>query len=137
MVEFIKDGELKTVHVRNSLNYGCFEIQGEFNSGVSQTVPDQALSVRQILERYARGLPLGGQRVPTFDEDDDLPDFRTLDLSEREEYKARYGEELEQLKNKFKSYGKKSMEGISEKARPSLEGNSVGTEGNVETAKPV
>lgn len=52
-------------------------------SGVSMTVPDQALSIREILQRYTRGMPLGGGRPPVFDEDEEyLPDPRTLDLTE-------------------------------------------------------
>lgn len=112
MIEFLVDGVLHTVVVRNSLNAGCIPVVGEKNSGISLTVPDQALSVRQILERYARGLPLGGQRTPVFDEDDDLPDVRTLDLSERQEMRERYVEELGELTKKIRENEKKSLETV-------------------------
>lgn len=34
------------------------------------------------MERFARGLPLQGVKVPTYDPDDESPDPRGLDLSE-------------------------------------------------------
>lgn len=68
---------------------------------LSQTQPDQTFTVRQILERHARGLPLGGvdmtydsETDPFFHEDQSPgTDPRTLDLSERIE-NAREAREL-------------------------------------------
>lgn len=77
------------------------EVIGEINNLPSETVPDQTLSVKEIMVRYARGLPLEGQRVPIWNgEDDDMPDPRTLDLSERQDFAEQAKEELKQLKNK-------------------------------------
>lgn len=69
----------------------------EVNDLPSLTVPNMALSIRQILDRYARGLPLGGQRLPVYDEDNDLPDIRTLDLVDRAELADHYRAELEAI----------------------------------------
>ena len=47
----------------------------------SMTIPDQTMSLRQILDRYARGLPIAGVKVPQFDDGEiEMPDPRTLDL---------------------------------------------------------
>lgn len=88
--------------VKNSLNYSYFPPYYEVNEGVSLTVPDQTLTVSQILERYTRGLPLGG-KVPIYDEEDTLPDVRTLDLAERQELREQYEEELSLIRRR-KSY---------------------------------
>lgn len=68
--------------------------------GPKQTVPDQSLSIKEILDRYARGLPLGGQRIPVYEPDNDLPDPRTLDLAERQELAERYTAELLELRER-------------------------------------
>lgn len=53
--------------------------------GASATIPDQTMSIREIMERYARGLPFTSAKTPIYDIDDDSPDIRTLDLSEIED----------------------------------------------------
>lgn len=59
-----------------------YDTIGEVNNGISETVPNQALTVRQILERYASGtiMPISFERE--FSED--LPDLRFMDISELE-----------------------------------------------------
>ncbi len=77
------------------MNAKTFEKSYEHNYGPSLTIPDQTLSIRQILERHSRGLPLDGWKVPIWDgEDNDLPDIRTLDLAERQELAHLYQQEL-------------------------------------------
>lgn len=87
---------------RNIINYE--EYKGEINTQVSQTIPDQAMSIKEILERYARGLPIE-QFKPNYDddgvtEDDYLPDPRTLDLAERQEFAEQYRQEIYELSQK-------------------------------------
>lgn len=67
---------------------------------VSKTLPDQTMSIKELLDRQARGLPLAGQRVPIYEPDSDLPDPRKLDLAEREELALSYAEELKTLKER-------------------------------------
>lgn len=85
---------------RSILNLHLYRQRGEVNTEPSLTVPDQTMSVREILIRYARGLPIGGSRQPVFDEDDDMPDPKTLDLVERQELSMKYSEELSAIRNK-------------------------------------
>lgn len=76
----------------------------ETNNQPSETIPDQTMSIRTILDRYARGLPTTGQLNGTYqegDEFDDMPDPRILDLSERQEYKEIFKDELEGIKKKI------------------------------------
>lgn len=82
--------------VKNSLNASTFDKKYEKNTSPSMTVPDQTMGLREILERYTRGLPINGN-VPIYDEDDDLPDPRTLDLSERHALAQSYKNELSEI----------------------------------------
>lgn len=86
---------------------------GEVNKEPSMTVPDQTMSLREIVRRYAAGLPINGVKIPLYDEnpeDDVLPDPRTLDLAEREEMALQYAEELALLKEKYQLQTKAGKE---------------------------
>lgn len=91
--------------------------EGERFTQPSLTVPDQTMSIREILNRYARGLPVGGSRIATFDEDDDLPDIKTLDLTERQELADQYEAEMLSLRSPKAKKPKKD----SDAAKPLLE----------------
>lgn len=74
--------------VQNSLNYDPADWPGEKNTMPSLTIPDQAMSIQEILRRFAQGLPLGGQKVPLYDEDlpFDAQQFQKMDLADKAEY---------------------------------------------------
>lgn len=75
---------------------------------VSKTVPNQAISVREIIRRFQQGLPLEGviSKKPVFEGEEDIPDFRKMDFTEVEEYKNHladvYTKYQEDLKDKQK-----------------------------------
>jgi hypothetical protein len=82
------------------LNYK--EYKGQVNKQKSLTVPDQALSIKEIMNRFARGLPIE-QFKPLYDENIDedseyLPDPRTMDLAERQEFKEQILQEFETIR---------------------------------------
>lgn len=69
----------------------------------SETIPDQSLTMRQILDRYAKGLPLDA-KTPEWHDDDEfnpLPDVRTLDLTEKQELLQSAKDELQTIKTKI------------------------------------
>jgi len=86
--------------VKNSLNANTFEKKYKIFTQPSMTVPDQSMSIKTILERYARGLPVGGRLDEYYDEEDDLPNPLTLDLAERQELEEVYKFELNEIQNK-------------------------------------
>ena len=86
--------------VKNSLNANEFEKNYKIFTQPSQTVPDQSMSIKTILERYARGLPVGGRLDEYYDEEDTLPNPLTLDLAERQELEEIYKFELNEIQNK-------------------------------------
>lgn len=70
----------------------------------SQTIPDQSLSIVDIMRRSASGLPLVGQKIPIYNgEDVDHPDLTKMDLAEREAYIKSQEMELRDLQLKIKS----------------------------------
>jgi hypothetical protein len=88
--------------IKNSLNANEFAKNYKKFTLPSLTVPDQTMSIRTILERYARGLPVGGRLDEYYDEDNDLPDPRTLDLAERQELAELYTNEINEIKSRKK-----------------------------------
>ena len=91
---------------KSYLNKKDHRFTGEVNNLPSETIPDQSMSIRTILERYSRGLPISGERTPIWQQGEDyndLPDPKTLDLSERQEYAELYQQELKDLKKSWKS----------------------------------
>lgn len=67
---------------------------------VSQTVPDQSMSIREILQRHARGLPLGGNPNPPvyYGEESELGEiaqsYRHMDLADQEDFIANHKRKL-------------------------------------------
>lgn len=74
----------------------------ERGGGLSMTVPDQSLSVKEIMFRYSKGLPIGGERVPIYHgEDEFLPDYAFLDLAEQEDLKRATADEIAEYRKKL------------------------------------
>lgn len=96
----------------------------ERGGGISLTVPDQTMSIKEIVRRFASGLPVTGVRVPMFNEEEDLPDWEGLDLAERQillEENADYIEKLEKDQALLQSQIRKQKEDEKEKAKSKLD----------------
>lgn len=84
---------------QNIINYE--QKPGKKFTQPSQTIPDQSLSVRTILERYASGLPINGSKSPIFEQTDEPTkgiNPRTLDLVDIQQMQIDNKEEIERLK---------------------------------------
>lgn len=89
--------------VRNMFNASEFN-DDEINEEPSVTIPDQSMSVRELLTRYANGLPLGGVKEQIYEgEDGDGIDPRRLDLAERQELEISARQELAEIEERLKS----------------------------------
>lgn len=87
--------------IKHSMNANTFPKKYEKNYGQSMTIPDQTMSIRTILDRHSRGLPIDGIKTPIYDgEDNDLPDWRRLDLAERQELSYLYKQEIQDIKSR-------------------------------------
>ncbi len=78
-------------------------VPGEINDLPSETIPDQAMSMKEILIRYSRGLPMEGARIPVYNGEEDLPDPRTMELTDRMDYTEYAKNEIKKLRNDKKS----------------------------------
>lgn len=102
--DYLEPQVINMQRVRTPLNYHTFPRQLEVNTLPSETVPDQTMSIREILERFAKGLPVNGAKVAYYDDEDDesLPDPRTLDLADLQALKEEYKNELLTIQQKIK-----------------------------------
>lgn len=97
--------------IRTPYNSRTFPKKYESVFSPSLTVPDQSLTMRQILERYHRGLPLTDVKTPIYEVNDDSPldewsgvNPATLDISE---HQAIYDARMAELNNIKASLDKK------------------------------
>lgn len=84
-----------------------FPHSGEQNNLPSKTVPDQTLTMQEILTRYARGLPISNGKQPIYHGEEEMPDFRTMDLVEIQEYKEEVQARIQEYKNDLENKTKK------------------------------
>lgn len=84
-------------------------ITPEKNYGLSKTIPNDTMSIKTIMERYARGQSVGGApKVQVYESVDDedfstyVPDPRTLDLADVEQMKRETREYIDELNDKTK-----------------------------------
>lgn len=98
--------------VKNYMNRENFPKKYKAFTMPSETIPDQTMSMREILDRHARGLEVP-TNIPIFEKeadiDDIMPDPRTMDISERQEYVRQAKEELNQIKEKLNKKTKKPV----------------------------
>ena len=91
-------------NIKNSGNAQDFPYIGEVNNQPSETVPDQTMTMREILTRYAKGLPIDGAKTPLWEDGEGFAkDPDTLDLAEREELATQAREELQQINERIKA----------------------------------
>lgn len=90
--------------IKTSLNAHTFETKGQVNNEPSQTIPDQSMSLRELIIRYAKGLPLEGARTPIWEGEEGYEvDPETLDLAEREELAEKARQELQEINERIKN----------------------------------
>ena len=88
--------------VFNALNASEREKNYRVFTQPSQTVPDQTMSIKEIIHRYAQGLPIGGGLDPIYEEEDSNGiNPRTLDLVDLQQIKEHNKKNISELKDKF------------------------------------
>lgn len=87
--------------IRTPYNHETYRAEKRYerNDQPSLTIPDQTLTIPEILRRYARGIPLDSiVKLPIYDGEDIYnPDMRTLDLTEQAELIEQRSQELKKL----------------------------------------
>jgi len=88
--------------IKNHLTYSVEDRQQERNTQPSKTIPDQTMSVQEIMDRFARGLPIDGAKLAIYHgEEDDMPDLERMDLSEKHELLEAARKEVEEQRKKL------------------------------------
>lgn len=91
---------------KTQYNANEFPKQYEAGGGISRTIPDQGLTVPQIMERNRRGLSIPQAKALEYTHDENgealtpegnMPDLSKLDLAEIQELKAQAADQVQQL----------------------------------------
>lgn len=116
-----------------------FELQiqdKETPLGVSETVPNQSISLTEMLRKHIAGVAPAVQHTPQYDDDAnfdsaDYTKINSLDLSEKDEIRQALSEDIHQMKERLKPKPKPKP---TETATPKKEGEGGTT---TTTEKPV
>lgn len=83
----------------------------------SLTVPDQSMTIQEIMRRHARGLPVGGAKNPIYEavenagfDDEKMPDLSKMDFAEKEEFLDSINRELVEIKSRVNKERKERLE---------------------------
>lgn len=117
-----------TVHAREK-NY-------EPGGGEDKTIPDQTMSMREILDRYAKGISIGGAKEPIFDEDGNESsgiNVKKLDLVDLQELQMENNRKIKSITNEIKNRKelRKAVEEAEKVAKQSVKNVANGEEQNV------
>lgn len=82
--------------------YNSLPEEGEVNVLPSETVPDETMSIGEILKRFSTGnMPDVSQRQPEYYGDEfDIPNLATLDISERQQWANQIKATIEESRNR-------------------------------------
>ena len=95
---------------KTASNARYYPVIGEINNEPSMTIPNQAMTVRELMIRFASGLPLKGQKVPIYEGDEEIPDIDKMELIEREEYYLELKKQREEVEERVKQRRIKAKE---------------------------
>lgn len=89
--------------IYSQLDYNHEDQKYEVNNQPSQTVPDQTMSIREIIDRFANGGVIE-QFTPYYGEEEDfnelLPNTYKMDLADRQAYAEQFAEEFKEFQEK-------------------------------------
>lgn len=79
-----------------------FKTQMERNHLPSLTIPDQSFTIKEILDRFARGLSFNGAKVPVYNGEEEIPNVARMDLADIEDMKAAIQSEIDFKKEELR-----------------------------------
>lgn len=88
------------IKLRTSDNYEQSPEDHEHPYGVSETVPDQSMTVLELLDRHQRGLPIK-QNLNGYYSEDDLINIKTLDLVEIQDMRENLASQTKHLRKQL------------------------------------
>lgn len=79
------------------------------DDNISETVPDQSMTIRDLLDRHQRGIITHvNEKTPFYDENVRYPDPRGLDLVDVQEMRKALRQEIEENQLKLADYAKET-----------------------------
>lgn len=96
--------ETQQSKVHTSMNYE--PKKGKTFSQPSQTIPDMTMSMRDIIDRHAKGMPMEIGKSPIFHEEETEQkgiNYKTLDLAEIEIIAKEHKENMDNLWNQYEA----------------------------------
>lgn len=104
---------ISTPLIRTPLNSKHFPKNYEVNKLPSKTQTNQSLTIREILDRYAKGMPLDVERKIYFDENEtsfDFDSYKRLDISEQQELISLSKQAVKETQDKLFQENKKKRD---------------------------
>lgn len=80
---------------------------GEINDEPSMTVPGETMSLRDMLDRFARGMALPPRPEPYYNEQQQLPNLNAMDLVDRHDYLQNQKQIVDSLRQQYEEENKK------------------------------
>lgn len=93
--------------VLNMLNYHHSFNESEKGGGISQTIPEQTLSIRELLQRHQAGIPIDLRTDGMFNEDEDdeiYSNLKTYDLTELRDLRNEMDEAIKKAQHERAQY---------------------------------
>lgn len=81
----------------------------------SMTIPNMAMTPRELIIRFASGLPLEGSKTPIYEGEMDLPDIDKMDIIERDEYYQELKRQRQEVEDRVKDSRTKAEKAKMEK----------------------
>lgn len=106
----------------NPVNFVLLPEHCEHPDPVSVTVPDESYSIRDLLEKFSRGVDPGVMRSPSYDSDAshesvDLEKLRDSDLVDREEYSSHLSTVIKSQSHELKAIDSAAKQSALDKAK--------------------
>lgn len=91
--------------IKTSLTARYYPKKYEVNTQPTKTIPDQTMSLKTILDRFARGIPMNVGKTPIYENDENALgiDIRTLDLADKERIKDANQANIQNLRTQLEA----------------------------------
>lgn len=96
--------------IKTNGNAQYFPFEGEVNKEPSLTIPNAAMTVRELLIRFAAGMPVTAGKVPLYEGDHDEPDIDKMDHVELHNYYKELSERRSEATDRVKKARAKAEE---------------------------
>lgn len=101
---------VENVMVWTALNARKREKDYEKNTGVSDTIPGQTMTIQEMVARHRKGLPIDQSRGALYQGEELMPDIDKMDLVDRQAYMDSVADALVEVKARIQESVKTKRE---------------------------